>query len=168
MTFRYSAVLPTLRWMGYDVRDDPQGVLGAVKAAGYDGADLPAERIDGKEVRRIVDSLGLEVPEVMGTWGYVHSGEDRDLTSVAEQVRRRGIEYSKQGIDVAVELNAQYFNVCVSQPPVLEIPFPEAPIPTLRQNLREALREICEYAAARDVSVLLAGCRRIGSDRANG
>ena len=141
--------------MGYDVRDDPEGILAAVKAAGYDGADLPVEGIDGKAVRQIVGRLGLVVPEVMGTWGYVHSGEDRDLSSSNEEARQRGFEYSKAGIDLAVELGAQFFNVCVSQPPVPEVPFPIAPIATLRQNFRQSLREICEYAAARGISVLL-------------
>ena len=155
MAFRYSAVCPTLKWMGYSVAEDPVRVLTAAKSAGYDGADLPVELGDPGEIRGIVDDLGLEVPEIMGTWGYVHSGEDRDLSSPDEKARERGIAYSRRAIDLAVELDAQFFNVCVSQPPVPEVPFPVAPIPTLRQNFGESLRRVCEYAGDHGVSVLL-------------
>ena len=87
MAFRYSVACPTLRWTGYDVRENPAEVLGAIKGAGYDGADLPVEGIKAESIRPILASLGLEVPEIMGTWGYVHSREDRDLTSTDEQAR---------------------------------------------------------------------------------
>ena len=155
MSLRYSAVCPTLSWMGYSVVDEPESVLGAIKAAGFDGADLPAEIVDTEAIGQIVDSLGLEVPEIMGTWGYVHSGEFKDLSGLDEKARQRGIEYSKRAIDLAVELRAKFFNVCVSQPPVPEVPFPVAPIATLRQNFSKSLREICEYAAAGGISILL-------------
>ena len=106
-------------------------------------------------MRPILDSLGLEVPEIMGTWGYVHSGEDRDLTSAHEQVRQRGIEYSRTAIDLAVELRAKFFNICASQPPVPQVPFPKTPIATLRRNFGESLRTVCQYAAPRNVTILL-------------
>ena len=155
MAFRYSVVCPTLAWMGYDVLDDPEEVLKAIKAAGYDGADLPVERVNAKAMRRIVQSLGMEVPEVMGQWGYVHSGENRDLAGMDEEARKRGIEYSKMAIDLAAKLGSQFFNVCAAQPPVPQVTFPEAPIATLRQNFKEAVRAICGYAAARDITILL-------------
>ena len=155
MAFRYSVACPTLRWTGYDVRENPEEVLGAIKGAGYDGADLPVEGVKAESFRPILDSLGLEVPEIMGTWGYVHSGEDRDLTSTDEQVRERGIEYSKTAIDLAVEMGAKFFNICASQPPVPQVPFPKTPIATLRQNFGGSLRTICQYAAPRNVTILL-------------
>ena len=108
MAFRYSVACPTLKWTGYDVRDNPREVLAAIKDAGYDGADLPVEGITAESIRPIVDSLGLEVPEIMGTWGYMHSGEDRDLASTDEQARQRGIAYSTAAIDLAVELEAKF------------------------------------------------------------
>ncbi len=155
MAFRYSVACPTLRWTGYDVRENPAEVLGAIKGAGYDGADLPVEGIKAESIRPILASLGLEVPEIMGTWGYVHSREDRDLTSTDEQARQRGIEYSTAAIDLAVELGAKFFNICASQPPVPQVPFPETPIATLRRNFGESLRTICQYAAPRNVAILL-------------
>jgi sugar phosphate isomerase/epimerase len=122
---------------------------------GYDGADLPAEEIRAESIRPILDSLGLEVPEIMGTWGYVHSGEDRDLTSEDEEVRQRGIEYSRTAIDVAVELGAKFFNICASQPAVPQVPFPKSPVAELRQKFGESLRTVCQYAAPRNVTILL-------------
>jgi D-psicose/D-tagatose/L-ribulose 3-epimerase len=130
-------------------------VLKAIRSAGYDGADLPVEGVTVGSMRPIVDSLGLVVPEVMGTWGSVHSGEYRDLTSVDTRVRQRGIEYSRRGIELAVELGAGFFNVCASQPPVPEVPFPRTPIAALRQNFRESLRTICEYAATGGITIVL-------------
>ena len=155
MAFKYSVACPTLRWTGYDVRENPEEVLGAIKGAGYDGADLPVEGVKAESFRPIVDSLGLEVPEIMGTWGYVHSGVDRDLTSADEQARQRGIEYSKAAIELAVEMGAKFFNICASQPPVPQVPFPKTPVATLRQNFGESLRTVCEYAAPRNITILL-------------
>ena len=45
--FRYSLACPTLAWMGYSVVEDPEPVLQAIRDAGYRGADLPAEGLDG-------------------------------------------------------------------------------------------------------------------------
>jgi sugar phosphate isomerase/epimerase len=155
MKFRYSVACPTLGWTGYDVLENPHEVLTAIKEAGFDGADLPVEGLNVDEMRPIVDSVGLIVPEVMGQWGYVHSGVDRDLTSEDQQIRQRGIEYSRTAVDLAVSLGAKFFNICAAQPPVPEVPFSKAPIETLRRNFRESLKEVCEYAAAHDVTILL-------------
>lgn len=43
MGFKYSVVCDTLKWIGYDVLANPHEVLGAIKSAGYDGADLPGD-----------------------------------------------------------------------------------------------------------------------------
>lgn len=153
--FKYSIACPTLGWMGYDVLQDPTAVLQAIKDAGYDGADLPVEGVDAERMRPILQAVGLEVPEIMGTWGYVHSREDRDLTSLDEQVRQRGIDYSRAAIDLAAELNAKFFNICAGQPPVPHVPFPQPPISTLRQNFSASLKAICNYAAERKITILL-------------
>lgn len=155
MSFKYSVACPTLAWTGYDVLTDPEHVLGAIKGAGYDGADLPVEGLDAEAIRPVLESVGLVVPEVMGQWGYLHSGEDRDLTSIDEQTRRRGIDYGRTAIDLAAALGAEFFNICATQPPVPEVPFPKAPIATLRRNFAESLATICEYGAARGITILL-------------
>jgi sugar phosphate isomerase/epimerase len=156
MGFKYSVVCDTLKWIGYDVLADPQEVLGAIKSAGYDGADLPGDlkRARAKSLKPMTDSLGLMVPEVLGAWAYFHAGENRDLAGLDEGARRTGIDYAKKAIDLAAELGAQFFQVCAAQPPVPQVPFPEAPIPTLRQNFVQACREICEHAAGRGITVL--------------
>ena len=153
--FKYSVACPTLGWTGYDVVQDPSGVLQAIKAAGYDGADLPVEGVSAERMRPILQAVGLEVPEIMGTWGYVHSREDRDLTSPDEQVRQRGIDYARAAIDLAVELNAKFFNICAAQPAVPQVPFPQAPVSTLRQNFSASLEVICKYAAAGNITILM-------------
>ena len=81
MGFKYSVVCDTLKWVGYDVFQDPRGVLTAIKHAGYDGADLPGDpaRLNASVFRKIVEELGLKVPEVLGAWAYFHAGENRDL-----------------------------------------------------------------------------------------
>ena len=153
--FKYSIACPTLAWTGYDVVQDPKDVLQAIKDAGYDGADLPVEGVSVETIRPIVEAVGLEVPEIMGQWGFVHSGEDRDLTSLDQRIRQRGIDYSRTAINLAVKLKAEFFNICASQPPVPQVPFPEAPIATLWRNFSKSLESICEYAAARNITVLL-------------
>ena len=157
MTIKYSVVCPTLPWMGFDVLEEPDQILATIKAAGYDGADLPVdmERIDPKKTRQLVESLGLEIPEVMGVWGSAHCGEHRDLAGSNMQSRERAIEYATTAIDLAASLGAQFVNVCASQPLVPQVPFPDVPIAKLRRNFKKALQELCEYASSRNVCILL-------------
>ena len=157
MTFKYSVVSDTIRRLGLDILETPQEILEAIKAAGYDGVDVPGghpERVNAKAIRQTADSLGLEIPEVAAAWAYFHAGENRDLAGSDEEARRGGIVYAKRAIDLAVELGAQFFQICAAQPPVPQVPFPKLPIQTLRENFLESTREICEYAAGRDISIL--------------
>ena len=84
MAIKHSLVCDTLSFMGYDVLDEPDLVLGAIKAAGYDGADLPgySDKVDAKLLKQKVDELGLEVPGVLGAWGYYHAGGETETSSV--------------------------------------------------------------------------------------
>ena len=66
MPFKYSVACPTLVWTGYDLLDTPAQVLKAIIDIGYDGADLPVEKIRSDSLRPIVDGLKLETPEMMG------------------------------------------------------------------------------------------------------
>ena len=156
MAFKYTVVCDGVKWLGYDFLKRPQEILQVIKDAGYDGADLPGdpERMNAKELRRIVDSIGLKVPEVLGAWAYHHAGENRDLASPDEGVRRKGIQYAKKTIDLAAELGAQFFEVCAAQPPVPQIPFPELPIETLRKNFLESVTEICEHGNDCGITIL--------------
>lgn len=156
MSFKYSVVCDTLRGIGYDVFKNPEEVLTAIKTAGYDAADIGGnlERLDPDHIRPLADSIGLQLPEVLGAWAFFHAGENRDLAGLDDQARRRGIEYAKKAIDLAVRVGAHYFEICAAQPPIPQLPFPEAPIPQLRENFSAACREICEYAAPRDITIL--------------
>ena len=157
MGFKYAAVCDTFGFLGYDVLDDPRGILQIVKDAGYDGADMPGDpsRMDGAALRSIADSVGLVVPEVLGAWAFFHGGEDRDLSGDNEEARQRGIGYAKRTVDLAVEIGAQFFEICAPQPPVPQLPFPKLPLKTMRRNFLDALEEICTYASPRGISILL-------------
>jgi len=157
MSFKYTLVCDTLGHLGYDFLEQPEEILKAIKDAGYDGADLPSnpKRMDTKVLRPIVDSVGLDVPELLGAWAYFHGKENRDLAGAGEEARRRGIEYAKQSIDLCMEMGAQFFEVCAAQPPIPEVPFPKLPIQTLRKNFLDSLREIFAYAGDRGITILL-------------
>ncbi|AWT60334.1 MAG: hypothetical protein CMN58_06140 [Solibacterales bacterium] len=156
MPFKYTVVCDTLGFIGYDVLEEPEEVLTAIKDVGYDGVDLPGapDRADPKKLRELVDSLGLEVPEVLGAWAYFHGGEDRDLAGNNEAARRRGINYARKAIDYAAKLDATFFQICAAQPPVYEVPFPKLPIGTLKRNFIGAMQEILPYAEQRGISIL--------------
>ena len=105
MAYKYTVVCDTLGFLGYDVLEQPEEILKTIKDAGYDGADLPGapDRADTKQLRGIMDTLELEVPEVLGAWAYFHGGEDRDLAGDNEEARERGIKYAKKAIATATE-----------------------------------------------------------------
>lgn len=156
-TFKYSVVGDTIRRLGFNILETPQEVLEAVQAAGYDGVDLPGgqpQEVDAKALRQLVDSVGLEIPELSAAWAYFHAKENRDLAGSDEEARQRGIEYAKRAVDVAVELGARFFNICAAQPAIPQVPFPQLPIQTLRRNFLAASREICQYAADRNITIL--------------
>ena len=84
----------------------PREILETIKAAGYDGADLPGdvERLQSAEMRRIADDIDLEIPEVLGAWAYFHAGEDRNLAGGDPAARQRGLDYARRALDLtAVE-----------------------------------------------------------------
>ena len=157
MAIKHSLVCDTLSFMGYDVLDEPDLVLGAIKAAGYDGADLPgySDKVDAKLLKQKVDELGLEVPGVLGAWGYYHAGENRDLVGSGDEVRRKAIEYSKKSLDQASVFGAKFFEVCAGQPGIPQLPWPVEPVDTLRQRFAAAVVEICEHASPLGITVLL-------------
>lgn len=156
MSFKYTAVSDTFSFIGYDVLESPREILQAVKDTGYEGVDLPGnpKRMKGREMRQIVESVGLTVPELLGAWTPFHAGEHRDLAGGNEEARQRTITYAKQTIDLAAEIGAQFLGVVAAQPPAPELPFPKLPIKTLRANFLEALREVCTHAAVRGITVL--------------
>ena len=156
MAFQYSVISETIGRIGHYILETPQPILEAIKRAGFDAVDLPGNppKLDVDKFRRLLDSTGLEVNEILGAWAYHHAGESRDLAGDDVEARQRGIDYGKACVDLASALGAKYYQICASQTPVPQIPFPKLPMHVLRSNFLEGAREICEYAGERDITVL--------------
>ena len=156
MAFKYSVISETIGRIGHYILETPQPILEAIKRAGFDAVDLPGNppKLDVDKFRRLLDSTGLEVNEILGAWAYHHAGESRDLAGDDVEARQRGIDYGKACVDLAAALGAKYYQICASQTPVPQIPFPKLPMHVLRSNFLEGAREICEYAGERDITVL--------------
>ena len=157
MGFKYTLQCDTLPWVGYNVLEEPDVVLQAAAAAGYDGVDLPGDppRVDAGVWRRRVEQAGLEVPEVLAAWGYYHAGEERNLASSDPATRARAVQYAKDTVDLAADLGARFTELCAAQPAVPQLPFPIEPVATLRDSFRQSIREICTHAAPRGITILL-------------
>jgi len=157
MSLKYSVVCDTLGFIGYDVLEQPEMILETIKEAGYDDANLPCnpKLMAPRKLRPVVDSVGLEVPELLGAWAHFHAGEDRNLASGDEESRQQSLSYARASIDLCAAMGAQFFEMCATQPAVPQIPFPKLPVETLRDNFVSALREICQCAAKQQITVLL-------------
>ena len=159
MSFRYSLNCDTLPLLGYDLLEDPEGILKAIVDAGYDGVDLPGnpDRVQPSSLRSSVESLGLDVPEVSGAWAWSYwgPGPARNLAGPAEDDRKRGVAHSRRLIDLAVELGARLWPACAIQAQIPELPFPRVATETLRENFLRSLRELCAYAAERGITVVI-------------
>ncbi|MDP7741377.1 MAG: sugar phosphate isomerase/epimerase family protein [Lentisphaeria bacterium] len=162
MAMKYSVVLNTLT-TGYDgcsVWEHPHEMLQTIADAGYDGVDMDGEpdRIDRgqfNELRDLAFSMGLKVPALLGAWAPWHCGEERDLCSTDESVRRQGVEYGKRAIDLAAEFEQPpLFQLCAC-PINNEYPLSSTPIDTLRQQFVNSTAEIVEYAAPKGVNIAI-------------
>ena len=157
MAFKYTLQCDTLPWVGYNVLEEPDVVLGAAREAGYDGVDLPGDpqAVDAREWRARVEGAGLAVPEVLAAWGYYHAGEERNLTSTDPGKRAHAVQYAKDTVDLAADLGASFTELCAAQPAIPQLPFPVEPVATLRDNFRQSIREVCAHAAPRGITILL-------------
>lgn len=159
MGFKYALNCDTLAFLGWDVLEDPQTVLKAAKEAGYDGVDLPGnpERVNVGSLRKVVDELDLTVPEVSGGWAWAgyEPGKEKYLCGPDQAALLRGVDASKQVIDLAVELGAWLFPALAIQPPIFEVPFSKLPIKVMRDTFLESLQQICAYAGERGITVVV-------------
>lgn len=157
MAFRYSIVLETLAMGGQDVFGDIPALLGKLRDGGFDALDLPDHKskiLDAREIHRIARSQGLTTPAIVGAWGYWHGGEERDLCSEDPAVRKRGIAYGKECVDLAEELDAPVLEICAA-PKVAEYPVSSISVPTLRKHFVDSTRELCLYAGEHGVNILI-------------
>src|SRR5262245_31731297 len=159
MGMKYSVVLATLATTGGNVWKKPKEVLETVAEAGFDGVDLdvepdkiPAEKFH--DVCKLATSLGLKIPGVVAAWGGWHAGEDRNLGSTDESVRRRAVHYAKRCIDLAAGLDRPVMEVacCPFRP---EYPMSSDPPDVVRRSFVKSVREIADHAAERNVRVAL-------------
>ena len=71
---------------------------------------------------------------------------------------RNGSASPDEGVDSCrqrSQIGNPGFNICASQPPVPQVPFPKIPIATLRRHFGESLQTVCRYAAPRNITILL-------------
>ena len=159
MGFKYSLNCDTLPFLGYDLLEDPQGILKAIKAVGYDGVDLPGrpDVIDAASLRQAVADVGLEVPEVSGSWAWANwdPGTARNLAGPDEDARKRGVEHSKRTMDLAADLGAGLWPACAIQAQIPELPFPKVATATMREGFLRSLEELCSYASDRGIKVVV-------------
>ena len=157
MAFKYALVADSLVWVGYNIFENTDEVLRAVKEAGYDGIDLPGSpsTMDGAEWKKRVADSGLVSPEVLGAWGYGHAGEVRNLASKEDDVRNYAVQYAKDCVDLAADAGASMVEVCAAQPAVPELPFPKDPIGLLRDRFRMSLKEICAHAKEKGINIVM-------------
>lgn len=154
MAFKYSVVLETLSMGGPNVLDDLPKILKTIRGAGFDAIDVPDDPQKAREIREIANPLGLAIPAIVGAWAFWHGGEERDLGSRKEDVRKTGIAYARRCIDLAVEVGASILEIC-AVPTVLEYPVCSEPLAIIRQNFVESTREICLYAEKSGVDILI-------------
>ena len=160
MPFKYSVILDVLAMVGCDVNEKPHEVLGIVKEAGIDGVDVGTPKIgaeDKKKVGSIVSiarSIGLDVPAFLGAWAVWHGGEERDLASSNDDVRVHAVDYAKECVATASELEVKVFEICAA-PGVNTYPVSKVPVKTLRENFVKSIKELCGFAQDKNVEIIV-------------
>lgn len=159
MALKYSAKQSALALAGFNLLEKPRQVLEMVARAGYDGIELKGEpdRIDlelAREIASIATSLDLKLPTIGGAWGAWDAGEERDLASSDNAARQYAVAYAKKCIDLAAHLGASIFGICAA-PFRQEYPRCSVPLETLRQNFIKSTKEMCQYAAYRNVAIAI-------------
>ena len=162
MDLKYSVVLNTLNTgdTGCSVWTHPDDMLRFIADAGYDAVDLDGEpeRIQREryhEVRDLALSMGLKIPALLGAWAPWHCGQERDLCSLDEEVRLRGVTYAKRSVDLAAEFEQPpLFQLCAC-PIRNEYPLSATPIDTLRRQFVRSAAEIAAYADPKGVNIAI-------------
>ncbi len=158
MAFKYSVILDVLAMGGNDVFKKPREVLGAVKEAGLDAVDVGTANVGEpdkmKEVVDLARSLGLQVAAFLGAWAVWHGGEERDLASSDDGVRKNALDYAKKCVDMASDMGADVFEICAA-PGVNTYPASKIPPKVLRENFSRSATDLCQYAEKRKVTIIL-------------
>ena len=159
MDLKYSVKNSALTVAGLNALEKPREVLEMISDAGYDGIELKGEpgKTDPKVVGEIVSiatSLDLKRPTLGGAWAGWDAGEERDLASSDNAARRNALEYSLKCIDMATDVGSPIFEICAA-PFRPEYPRSSVPLQTIRENFIGSAREMCQYAADRNVAIAI-------------
>ena len=156
---KYSIKANTLALAGLDVLEQPRKVIEQVSSAGYSGIELKtgADGLDqdaAREMIQICKSLGIKLHTLGGAWAAWDAGEERDLASCDENVRESALAYSRMSIDLTADLGSRIFEVCAA-PGQPTYPRSTTDVSLLRNNFIRSIREMCDYASDRNVSIAI-------------
>lgn len=160
MSYKYSVILCTLASDGANVWETPGPILEEIASRGYDGVDVDAEpdKISQEkfnEVIAITRSLGLKIPALICAWAEWHAGEERNLASCDEATRAVAVNYTKKCVDLSATLDEPAILEIDAVSSQIEYPVTKIPRKVLRENFVKSAREICEYAAPRNVPIAI-------------
>ncbi len=144
--------------------DDKLDLADHVKALGFDVLEICIEdpaRVSSKAVKEACDRAGVAV-SVCGAFG-----PERDVSHDAPEKRRPGIDYLKFCIDLAGEVGSPH----VAGPMYSAVGKTRLLSDDERDRQRdwaaESLREVADYAAARDVRLAIEPLNRFETDLVN-
>ena len=159
MEFRYAAKNHGLEKIGFNILEKPAKTCDVALQVGYTGIEIKGQpdRIPpklAKQVAAAARSAGVSVPAVGGAWGAWDAGEERDLGSSNESVRRQALDYAARCIDLAANLGAPVFEICCA-PFKQEYPYCSRPLAEVRAHFIETMGEMCSYAAGQGVAIAI-------------
>lgn len=141
---------------------EPEVIFTNLKEIGYDGVEAfvrDPRKIDQEEFCRLLEKYDLELA-VVGT-GPIVSEDKLTFSSADENVRREAIIRAKASVDFAALVGAQV-NIGKLRGNVHN----GNPEPAMKRR-DEAFREVCEYAASRNVMITLEPQCRFAVDNLN-
>jgi sugar phosphate isomerase/epimerase len=141
--FRYS--YDALVYYGEDISDS----IDRVARLGYDAIELVGEprELDAKQIRRKAADAGIEVSSICSIYT-----EERDLAHPDESVRKAALQYVREVVDLAAEVDCP---TIIAAPTACMKLKPLADRDQERQWAIEGLRAAGEYAGERDVDLTL-------------
>lgn len=154
----------TWLWVSPFRTENASDLFSKIKKLGYDKVEIAVEdpkEINTKAIKEQLDNFGLEAL-VCGAFGPT-----RDLTSDDAALRKTGMDYIEQCLDIAAELGAKFF----AGPMYSAVGKARMVSPEQRKiewdRATEGLRKACELAASRGLDIALEPLNRFESDLIN-
>lgn len=142
--------------------DDVLPFVSLVKEIGYDSVEIPLMDPYNIDVAKVKEVLSRN--ELLVTCG-TGLGEQTDITSLNEEIRRNGINHVKKCIDICAELGSKTLNGVVHSPWGLLVPREE--YKNQRVKGIESLNELAKYCEEKNVSLCLEMLNRYESSYLN-